>query len=113
MQRFYVPFTAVQVAAFLRVKAVKGTIAAALTGTGTPNALLQTDLAQQATVTIAPATLAPVVLFEGSFGTSSTQTITLTNTDTNASSLVQYEVPLPSHLACYPTEMQMCPHSLV
>jgi hypothetical protein len=70
-------------------------VANALTSTGTPDILLQTDLDQQTTVTIGPLTLAPVVLFEGSFGTTSAQTITLTNTATNASSLVKYTVIVP------------------
>lgn len=81
-----------QVAAFLRGNAVNGLVQNALNNTGTPNVLLQTDLSKQATVTIVPETLAPAVLFEGSFGTSSTQVITLTNTDDNSSSVVQFQV---------------------
>ena len=80
-----------QVVAFMRGNAVNGTIVGSLNGVGTPNLLLQTDLSTQPTVTIAPASLAPVVLFEGSFGTASTQTITLTNSDTNNTS-VNYQV---------------------
>ena len=80
----------------MRGNAVNGTIRSALTGVGTPNLLLQTDLSEQPTVTIVPATLAPVVLFEGSFGTSSSQTITLNNTDSNNTS-VNYQVDISPH----------------
>lgn len=76
-----------QVAAFMRGNAVNGTVKSSLSGVGTPNLLLQTDLSEQPTVTIAPDQLAPVVLFEGSFGTTSTQIITLTNTDSNNTSV--------------------------
>lgn len=83
-----------QVAAYLKGNTVSDHVQNALTGTGTPNIFIQTDLDQQATVTIAPETLPPVILFEGSFGTTSTQTITLTNTDTSSSSTVKYAVSL-------------------
>ena len=97
-----------QVAAFMRGNAVNGTIVGSLNGVGTPNLLLQTDLSTQPTVTIAPASLAPVVLFEGSFGTASTQTITLTNSDTNNTS-VNYQVTLWDHVrALRDTVMLFC-----
>ena len=88
-------FTPVQVAAYLKGNAVGNLVQNALSGSGTPNLLLQTDLAQQATVTIVPDTLPPVVLYEGSFGTSSVQTLTLTNTDINTSSSVDFAVSPP------------------
>ena len=87
-----------QVAAFLKGNTVSDLVQNALTGSGTPNILLQTDLAQQATVTIVPDALPPVILFESSFDTTSTQTITLTNTDNNGSSNVRYTVLLA---ACF------------
>ena len=88
----YSDVAAIQVAAYLKGNAVNNLVQSALTSSGTPNILLQTDLDQQATVTIVPDTLPPVVLYEGSFGTTSSQSITLTNTDTNTSSNVNYAV---------------------
>lgn len=81
-----------QVAAFLEGNSVSGSIQNALVNAGTPNLLLQTDLSKQPTVTILPDGLAPAILFEGSFATSSTQIITLTNTATNSSSEIDFQV---------------------
>ena len=50
---------------------------------------MQEDLSALPTVTIAPAVLASVVLFENSFQTSASQTITLTN---GGSSVVNFNV---------------------
>ena len=65
--------------------AIKGIVQNALDSNmvGTPNLLLQTDLTEVPIVNILPLTLAPAIMFEGSFGVATNQTITLQNTGTN------------------------------
>lgn len=78
--------------AFIRGNAVAGVVQNALENTGTPNALVQTDLTQVPTVTISPDPLPPAVLYEGSFAATLNQTLTLGNT---ANTTVNYTVSGP------------------
>ena len=86
-----------QVQAYLRGTAVPGVIQEALESFGTPNLLLQTQLVSVPTVIISPSVLPPIVLFEGSFAASSSQTITLNNT---GNATVTFQVGPPVHVAC-------------
>ena len=69
-----------QVGANILGTTVAGTIKNALESTGTPNKLLQTYIEVAPTITITPAVLDPVVLFQGQTFTGATsQTVTLAN----------------------------------
>ncbi|BDA42482.1 probable extracellular serine proteinase at N-terminal half [Coccomyxa sp. Obi] len=81
-----------EVQAFIRGNAVAGVVQNALESTGSPNLLLQTDLTQVPTVTIAPEPLPPAVLYEGSFSATLNQTLTLGNV---ANTTVNYTVSAP------------------
>ena len=78
---------------------MSGVIESALEGFGTPNRLLQTELVSVPTVIINPPVLPPIVLFEGSFATASTQNITLNNTG-NATVTFQVGLQLICMHAC-------------
>ncbi len=78
--------------AFIRGNAVASVVQDALEGTGTPNLLVQTDLTQVPTITIAPDPLPPAVLYEGSFAATLNQTLTLGNA---ANTTVNYTVRTP------------------
>jgi hypothetical protein len=66
-----------------------------LESVGTPNRLLQTDLAELPTVVIQPAVLPPVILFEGSFKVTAQQVVSLQNT---AKTPVNFTVRTPPRL---------------
>ena len=69
-----------QVSANLLGMTVAGTVQNALESTGTPNKLLQTYIEVAPTITVTPAVLDPVVLFQGQTFTGATsQTVTLAN----------------------------------
>lgn len=84
-----------QVQAFIKGNAVAGVVQNALESTGTPNALVQTDLTQVPTVSISPDPLPPAVLYEGSFSATLNQTLILGNV---ANTTVNYTVS-PLHRA--------------
>lgn len=72
--------SAAEVSANILGTTVAGTIQNALESTGTPNKLLQTYIKVAPTITITPAVLDPVVLFQGQTFTGATsQTVTLAN----------------------------------
>ncbi|KAK9865466.1 hypothetical protein WJX84_003473 [Apatococcus fuscideae] len=68
-----------EVAAEINGTTSNGVIQDGMDSSGTPNQLVQVTLDLVPTINIQPQTLAPAVLFEGSFAVSTSQTITLTN----------------------------------
>ena len=88
-----------QVMVYIKGTGVSGVVQQALESLQTPNLLLQTPLTHVPDVIISPSSLEPVVLYEGSFSISDTQTILLNNT---GNATVEYEVR-PCCLPAYPS----------
>ena len=78
-----------QVAAEINGTTSNAVIQDGMDSSGTPNQLVQVTLDLVPTINIEPQTLAPAVLFEGSFAVSTSQTITLRN---EVNSSVNYTV---------------------
>ena len=72
--------TGAQVQEYIIRTAVSGAVQGALESFGTPNLLLQTELTMVPDLIILPQPLQPVVLYQGSFAMSESQSISLNNT---------------------------------
>ena len=92
----------VQAQEYIVRTADQGVVQGALESFGTPNRLLYVPLTMVPNLIISPAVLQPVVLYEGSFAMTQSQTIYLNNT---GNATVDYEVQPGPYPCCTQQEM--------
>ena len=87
--------------------AVSGAVQGALESFGTPNLLLQTELTMVPDLIISPQPLQPVVLYQGSFAMSGSQSISLNNTgNVTVDYQVQRLLPIVHSISAWSAAMQ-------